>query len=87
MQVKIKLSDNDIAFVYDDVINIGEFLDIIQLMIKEKGTVLITKSSIEYIRIYLDGSDEIETDAYDLGYNSGYTDAMNDIAESRCVNG
>jgi hypothetical protein len=36
MQVKIKLSDNDIAFVYDDVINIGEFLDIIQLMIKEK---------------------------------------------------
>ena len=86
MQVKIKLSDNDIAFVYDDVINIGEFLDIIQLMIKEKGTVLITKSSIEYIRIYLNGSDEIETDennAYDLGYNSGYTDAMNDIAESR----
>lgn len=56
MQVKIKLSDNDIAFVYDDVINIGEFLDIIQLMIKEKGTVLITKSSIEYIRIYLNES-------------------------------
>ena len=56
MQVKIKLSDNDIAFVYDDVINIGEFLDIIQLMIKEKGTVLITKTSIEYIRIYLDES-------------------------------
>lgn len=54
MQVKIKLSENDIAFSYDDVINIGEFLDIIQLMIKEKGTVLITKSSIEYIRIYLD---------------------------------
>lgn len=54
MQVKIKLSENDIAFLYDDVINIGEFLDIIQLMIKEKGTVLITKSSIEYIRIYLD---------------------------------
>ena len=58
MQVKIKLSDNDIAFVYDDVINIGEFLDIIQLMIKEKGTVLITKSSIEYIRIYLDESEK-----------------------------
>lgn len=58
MQVKIKLSDNDIAFVYDDVINIGEFLDIIQLMIKEKGTVLITKSSIEYIRIYLNGSEQ-----------------------------
>lgn len=62
MQVKIKLSDNDIAFVYDDVINIGEFLDIIQLMIKEKGTVLITKSSIEYIRIYLNGSDEQTND-------------------------
>lgn len=58
MQVKIKLSDNDIAFVYDDVINIGEFLDIIQLMIKEKGTVLITKTSIEYIRIYLDESEK-----------------------------
>ncbi len=58
MQVKIKLSDNDIAFVYDDVINIGEFLDIIQLMIKEKGTVLITKSSIEYIRIYLNESEQ-----------------------------
>lgn len=58
MQVKIKLSDNDIAFVYDDVINIGEFLDIIQLMIKEKGTVLITKSSIEYIRIYLNESEK-----------------------------
>lgn len=58
MQVKIKLSDNDIAFSYDDVINIGEFLDIIQLMIKEKGTVLITKSSIEYIRIYLDESEK-----------------------------
>lgn len=60
MQVKIKLSDNDIAFVYDDVINIGEFLDIIQLMIKEKGTVLITKSSIEYIRIYLNEESESE---------------------------
>ena len=58
MQVKIKLSDNDIAFSYDDVINIGEFLDIIQLMIKEKGTVLITKSSIEYIRICIDGSEK-----------------------------
>jgi len=58
MQVKIKLSENDIAFVYDDVINIGEFLDIIQLMIKEKGTILITKSSIEYIRIYLNGSEQ-----------------------------
>lgn len=54
MKIKVKLSDNDIAFAYEDVINIGEFLDIIQLMIKEKGTVLITKSSIEYIRIYID---------------------------------
>ena len=58
MRVKVKLSDNDIAFVYNDVINIGEFLDIIQLMIKEKGTVLITKSSIEYIKVCLEESEQ-----------------------------
>lgn len=56
MQVKVKLSDNDIAFSYDDVVNIGEYINVIQIMRKDNKPELFNKSSIEHIRIYIDES-------------------------------
>lgn len=56
MKIKVKLSDNDIAFSYDDVVNIGEFINVIQISRKDNRPELFNKSSIEYIRIYIDES-------------------------------
>lgn len=50
MQMKIKLSDNDITFKYDDVLNIGEYINIIQIMRKNNKPELFTKQSIESIK-------------------------------------
>lgn len=56
MRIKVKLSDNDIAFTYNDVVNIGEYINVIQIMKKDNKPELFNKSSIEYIRIYIDES-------------------------------
>lgn len=56
MRIKVKLSDNDITFSYDDVVNIGEFINVIQISRKDNRPELFNKSSIEYIRIYIDES-------------------------------
>lgn len=58
MKIKVKLSENDIAFSYDDVVNIGEYINVIQIMRKDNQPELFNKSSIEYIRIYIDESEE-----------------------------
>ena len=56
MRIKVKLSDNDITFTYNDVVNIGEYINVIQIMKKDNKPELFNKSSIEYIRIYIDES-------------------------------
>ena len=58
MRIKVKLSDNDIAFTYNDVVNIGEYINVIQIMKKDNKPELFNKLSIEYIRIYIDESVE-----------------------------
>ena len=58
MRIKVKLSDNDIAFTYNDVVNIGEYINVIQIMRKDNKPELFNKLSIEYIRIYIDESVE-----------------------------
>lgn len=55
-------------------------------MRKNNKPELFTKQSIESIKIYIDeNDDDLQENLYDLGYNKGYTDAMNAIAgiESR----
>lgn len=67
MQMKIKLSDNDITFKYDDVLNIGEYINIIQIMRKNNKPELFTKQSIESIKIYIDeNDDDLQENLYDL---------------------
>lgn len=52
MKVKVKLNSG-VSFKYD-CLNIGEFIDIIQIMTTDRKPVLIAKSDIECIRIYID---------------------------------